>query len=73
MYFSNLQLSVSHSLFCRMPITVYMLDEDAGGLIAIAEYGQEYGKDDPICVLYHGFGHYEALQIPGRKGSRSRL
>ncbi|URE07342.1 OTU-like cysteine protease [Musa troglodytarum] len=61
----------SHVL--EMPITVYMLDEDAGGLIAIAEYGQEYGKDDPICVLYHGFGHYEALQIPGRKGSRSRL
>ncbi|CAL9103302.1 OVARIAN TUMOR DOMAIN-containing deubiquitinating enzyme 4-like isoform X1 [Musa acuminata AAA Group] len=61
----------SHVL--EMPITVYMLDEDAGGLIAIAEYGQEYGKDDPICVLYHGFGHYEALQIPGLKGSRSRL
>jgi hypothetical protein len=58
----------------RMPITVYMLDEDAGGLISIAEYGQEeYGKENPIRVLYHGFGHYDALQIPGKKGGRSRL
>ncbi|XP_043691888.1 OVARIAN TUMOR DOMAIN-containing deubiquitinating enzyme 4-like isoform X2 [Telopea speciosissima] len=61
----------SHVL--RMPINVYMYDEDAGGLIAIAEYGQEYGKEDPIRVLYHGFGHYDALQIPGKKSGRSRL
>ncbi|XP_029118545.1 OVARIAN TUMOR DOMAIN-containing deubiquitinating enzyme 4 isoform X5 [Elaeis guineensis] len=61
----------SHVL--QMPITVYMLDEDAGGLITIAEYGQEYGKEDPIRVLYHGFGHYDALQIPGKKGPKSRL
>ncbi|XP_072986425.1 OVARIAN TUMOR DOMAIN-containing deubiquitinating enzyme 4 [Typha latifolia] len=61
----------SHVL--EMPITVYMHDEDAGGLIAIAEYGQEYGKENPIQVLYHGFGHYDALQIPGTKGSKSRL
>ncbi|CAK9172533.1 unnamed protein product [Ilex paraguariensis] len=58
---------------CRMPITVYMNDKDSGGLISIAEYGQEYGKDSPIEVLYHGFGHYDALQIPGNKGARSRL
>ncbi|XP_058073542.1 OVARIAN TUMOR DOMAIN-containing deubiquitinating enzyme 4-like isoform X2 [Magnolia sinica] len=56
-----------------MPITVYMYDEDSGGLIAIAEYGQEYGKEDPIRVLYHGFGHYESLQIPGKRGGKSRL
>ncbi|WOK94138.1 OTU domain-containing protein [Canna indica] len=61
----------SHVL--QMPITVYMMDEDAGGLIEIAEYGQEYGKEDPIQVLYHGFGHYDALQIPAKKISRSRL
>lgn len=61
----------SHVL--QMPITVYMHDEDSGGLIAIAEYGQEYGKDDPIRVLYYGFGHYDALQIPGKKGAKSRL
>lgn len=54
-------LMSSHVL--RMPITVYMYENVAGGLIAIAEYGQEYGKDDPIQVLYHGFGHYDALQI----------
>lgn len=51
----------SHVL--QMPITVYMHDEDVGGLISIAEYGQEYGKEDPIQVLYHGFGHYDSLQI----------
>lgn len=61
----------SHVL--KMPITVYMYDENAGGLISIAEYGQEYGNDNPIRVLYHGFGHYDALQIPGRKGGRSKL
>jgi hypothetical protein len=56
-----------------MPITVYMREEAAGGLIAIAEYGQEYGKEDPIQVLYHGYGHYDALQIPGNSDPRSRL
>ncbi|KAF7818988.1 OTU domain-containing protein [Senna tora] len=61
----------SHVL--QMPITVYMYDKDAGGLISIAEYGEEYGKENPIRVLYHGFGHYDALQIPGRKGFQSKL
>ncbi|XP_073224166.1 OVARIAN TUMOR DOMAIN-containing deubiquitinating enzyme 4 [Cicer arietinum] len=61
----------SHVL--QMPITVYMYDQDAGGLISIAEYGQEYGKENPIRVLYHGFGHYDALDIPKRKGPKSRL
>ncbi|CAI0414503.1 unnamed protein product [Linum tenue] len=61
----------SHVL--KMPISVYMYDADAGGLISIAEYGQEYGKDNPIRVLYHGSGHYDALQIPGRKHGKSRL
>lgn len=51
----------SHVL--QMPITVYMKDEKAGGLITIAEYGQEYSTEDPIRVLYHGFGHYDALLI----------
>lgn len=64
-------LMLSHVL--RMPITVYMRDEDSGGLISIAEYGQEYGKDSPIRVLYHGYGHYDALLIPGKKGGISRL
>lgn len=64
-------LMASHVL--EMPITVYMHDEKAGGLITIAEYGQEYGKENPIRVLYHGFGHYDALHIPGMKGGKSRL
>ncbi|KAI4325651.1 hypothetical protein MLD38_031031 [Melastoma candidum] len=58
-------LMASHVL--RMPITVYMHDRDAGGLISIAEYGREYDNEDPIQVIYHGFGHYDALQIPGTK------
>uniref|UniRef100_A0A0A9G4D2 Ubiquitin thioesterase OTU n=1 Tax=Arundo donax TaxID=35708 RepID=A0A0A9G4D2_ARUDO len=61
----------SHVL--QMPTTVYMHDEDAGGLIAIAEYGQQYGKEDPIQVLYHGFGHYDGLQIPAKSGPKKRL
>lgn len=57
-----------------MPITVYMYDQKSSGLISIAEYGQEeYGKDNPIKVLYNGSGHYDALQIPGMKGARSKL
>ncbi|CAA0842812.1 OTU domain-containing protein [Striga hermonthica] len=56
-------LMASHVL--QMPITVYMHDQESGGLISIAEYGQEYGKDNPVKVLYHGYGHYDALHIPG--------
>lgn len=64
-------LMASHVL--EMPITVYMYDTDSGGLISIAEYGQEYGKENPIRVLYHGSGHYDALQIPGKNVGKSRL
>lgn len=64
-------LMASHVL--EMPITVYMYDRESGGLISIAEYGQEYDKQNPIKVLYNGSGHYDALQIPGKKGAKSRL
>lgn len=64
-------LMASHVL--QMPITVFIHDKDAGGLISIAEYGQEYGKDNPIKVLYDGFAHYDALQIPGKSNKKSRL
>lgn len=64
-------LMASHVL--QMPITVYMYDKDAGALIAIAEYGEEYGKENPVRVLYHGYGHYDALQIPGRSHGKSKL
>ncbi|PON52452.1 OTU domain containing protein [Parasponia andersonii] len=55
-------LMSSHVL--EMPITVYMRDNNSGDLKIIAEYGQEYGKDNPICVLYNGYGHYDALRSP---------
>eukprot|EP00250_Pteridium_aquilinum_P004760 c14961_g1_i1 orf=576-1793(-) len=57
-------LMASHVL--RMPITVYMFEQRSRGLISIAEYGQEYAKESPvpIRVLYHGYGHYEALELP---------
>lgn len=45
----------------RMPITVLMKDKSLSNLKVIAEYGQEYGKDNPIRVIYHGYGHYDAL------------
>lgn len=47
-----------------MPITVYMKDKKSCSLKIIAEYGQEYGRDNPIRVLYHGYGHYDALRSP---------
>ncbi|CAL1354915.1 unnamed protein product [Linum trigynum] len=56
-------LMSSHVL--KMPITVYMRDKAPGNHKIIAEYGQEYhGNENPIRVLYHGYGHYDALQTP---------
>lgn len=60
---------VCPGLFCRVSITVHMFDNKTDCLKVIAEYGQEYGKDNPIRVLYHGYGHYDAL----RSSSRSSL
>ncbi|XP_020547470.1 OTU domain-containing protein At3g57810-like isoform X1 [Sesamum indicum] len=53
-------LMSSHVL--QVPITVHMWDKKKNCLKIIAEYGQEYGKENPIRVLYHGYGHYDALQ-----------
>ncbi|KAJ0038930.1 hypothetical protein Pint_23692 [Pistacia integerrima] len=55
-------LMSSHVL--KMPITVYMRDKTSGTLKIIAEYGQEYGKENPIRVQYHGYGHYDVLRNP---------
>lgn len=55
-------LMCSHVL--RMPITVHMYTKGSDGPRIIAEYGQEYGKDNPVRVLYDGYGHYDALQQP---------
>ncbi|KAH9708318.1 hypothetical protein KPL70_012844 [Citrus sinensis] len=53
-------LMSSHVL--KMPITVYMRDKTSGSLKNLSEYGQEYGKENPIRVLYHGYGHYDLLR-----------
>ena len=39
-----------------------MLDKKTNSLKVIAEYGQEYGKENPVRVLYHGYGHYDILK-----------
>ena len=41
-----------------------MIDRDSGGLVKIANYGEEYekDKDNPITVLFHGYGHYNILE-----------
>lgn len=49
----------SHVL--QMPVSVYLRDKKIGNLKVIAEYGQEYGKENPISILYDGYGHYDAL------------
>ncbi|CAN6449127.1 unnamed protein product [Victoria cruziana] len=54
-------LMASHVL--KMPITVCMREKSSESLVVISEYGQEYGREDPIRVLYHGYGHYDALQV----------
>ncbi|KAG8383286.1 hypothetical protein BUALT_Bualt05G0168700 [Buddleja alternifolia] len=63
-------LMSSHVL--QAPITVHMWDKKKNCLKTIAEYGQEYGKENPIRVLYHGYGHYDALQSPSG-GLQSKL
>lgn len=58
-------LMASHVL--KMPITVHLLDKTSEHLISVAEYGKEYGSQNPVRVLYHGFGHYDALQLVSEK------
>ena len=53
---------VSFYMVGRMPITVYLYDENSKGLISIAEYGLEYGNENPIKVFYHGSGHYDLIK-----------
>ncbi|EOY00869.1 Cysteine proteinases superfamily protein isoform 2, partial [Theobroma cacao] len=55
-------LMCSHVL--QMPITVYMREKSSGILKIISEYGQEYGKENPVGLLYHGYGHYDVLRGP---------
>lgn len=44
-----------------MPIRVHMIDKNSKSVKVIADYGQEYGKENPISVLYHDYGHYDLL------------
>ncbi|XVE99112.1 hypothetical protein REPUB_Repub03eG0168800 [Reevesia pubescens] len=55
-------LMASHVL--KTPISVYMIHRDSGNLIKIGNYGEEYQKDreNPINVLFHGYGHYDILE-----------
>ncbi|XP_022746874.1 OTU domain-containing protein At3g57810-like [Durio zibethinus] len=55
-------LMASHVLKTR--ISVYMSHRTSGNLINIANYGEEYQKDkeNPINVLFHGYGHYDILE-----------
>ncbi|BBG97018.1 Cysteine proteinases superfamily protein [Prunus dulcis] len=45
------------------PISVFMIDRSSAGLVNIANYGEEYRKEEekPINVLFHGYGHYDIL------------
>ncbi|XP_028772165.1 OTU domain-containing protein At3g57810-like [Neltuma alba] len=62
-------LMSSHVL--QMPIRVVMQDKKNGGVKVIAEYGQEYGKESPIQLMYHGYGHYDVLKTPPPSSSFS--
>lgn len=56
--------------FDRTPIWVYMRERGSGDLANIAKYGEEeYTKEDenPINVLFHGYGHYDILETPLNK------
>ncbi|PWA95218.1 OTU domain-containing protein [Artemisia annua] len=55
-------LMSSHVL--KVPITVYMRDKKSNYIKVVAEYGQEYGKENPVSVLYHAYGHYDLLKSP---------
>lgn len=56
----------------RKPISVYIPDPSGAGILSIAEYGQEYGKN-AIAVLYNGSSHYDALLVPAADHIAARL
>lgn len=59
-------LMASHVL--RVPISVFMIDRRSGDLVNIGSYGHEYGKEaSPIQVAFHGYGHYDVLEIFSEK------
>lgn len=52
-------LMLTHVL--TSPISVYMESEE--GVRNIGRYGDEYGDEEDLAVLFHGAGHYEALRV----------
>lgn len=67
-------LMASHVL--KTPISVYMVHRPFGNLVSIANYGEEYRKDqeNPINVLFHGYGHYDILDsLPNQSGEKVNL
>ncbi|CAK7325317.1 unnamed protein product [Dovyalis caffra] len=57
------------SYVLKTMISVFMRDRTTGNLANIANYGEEYRKDEviPINVLFHGYGHYDILETtPGQ-------
>ncbi|CAN1747639.1 OVARIAN TUMOR DOMAIN-containing deubiquitinating enzyme 4, partial [Linum perenne] len=55
-------LMASHIL--KTVISVFMMDRTSEDLKSVASYGEEYAKDgeNPINVLFHGYGHYDLLE-----------
>ncbi|KAI9124442.1 hypothetical protein K1719_004364 [Acacia pycnantha] len=55
-------LMASHVL--ETTISVFMRERNSGDLANIANYGEEYRKEkeNPINVLFHGYGHYDLLE-----------
>lgn len=41
-----------------------MRDKKTNSIKIIAEYGKEYGNENPVSVLYHDYGHYDLLKSP---------
>ncbi|EEF31497.1 cysteine-type peptidase, putative [Ricinus communis] len=66
-------LMASHVL--KTMISVFMIDRASGNLVNIANYGEEYRKDEvnPINVLFHGYGHYDILETSGQSYQKVNL
>lgn len=44
---------------------MFMKEKSTGKLTKIAKYGEEYRKEEEksINTLFHGYGHYEVLEV----------
>ncbi|XP_050212222.1 OVARIAN TUMOR DOMAIN-containing deubiquitinating enzyme 4-like [Mercurialis annua] len=66
-------LMASHVL--KTMISVFMIDRTSGNLVNIANYGEDYRRDDvnPINVLFHRYGHYDTLENLGQSYQKVNL